>query len=84
MTFSENGILLSPISSWQRLEEHSKPKRLTPLVWKRLIEDNISIRNITRDGILQFIEQANKYHPTIKFTAEIPDAETNFLNTNVY
>ena len=36
------------------------------------------------EGILQFIEQANKHHPTIKFTAEISDRETNFLDTIVY
>ena len=33
---------------------------------------------------MQFIEQANKHHPTIKLTAEISDAETTFLDTNIY
>ena len=28
--------------------------------------------------------QANKHHPTIKFTAEISETETTFLDTNVY
>ena len=32
---------------------------------------------------MQFIEQANKRHPTIKFTAEISETET-FLDTNIY
>ena len=32
---------------------------------------------------MQFIEQANKHHPTIKFTAEISETET-FLDTNMY
>ena len=27
---------------------------------------------------MQFVEQANKHHPTVKFTAEISDAETTF------
>ena len=31
-----------------------------------------------------FIEQANLHHPTIKFTAEISDSETVFLDTTVY
>ena len=31
---------------------------------------------------MQFIEQANKYHPTIKLTAEISDTETICLDTN--
>ena len=33
---------------------------------------------------MQFIVQANKHHPTIKFTAEIPETETTFLDTNIY
>ena len=32
---------------------------------------------------MQYIEQANKHHPTIKFTAEISETET-FLDTNIY
>ena len=57
---------------------------LKPLVWKRFIDDIFTLWNTTREGILQFIEQANKHHPTIKFTAEISDRETNFLDTIVY
>ena len=34
--------------------------------------------------MLQFIEQANKHHPTIKFAAEISETETTFLDTNIY
>ena len=30
------------------------------------------------------IEQANKHHPTIKFTAEISETEATFLDTNIY
>ena len=56
---------------------------LKPLVWKSFIDDIFTLWNTTREGILQFIEQANKHHPTIKFTAEISDRETNFLNTIV-
>ena len=33
---------------------------------------------------MQFIVQANKHHPTIIFTAEIPETETTFLDTNIY
>ena len=33
---------------------------------------------------MQFIGQANKHHPTIKFTAEISETETIFLDTNIY
>ena len=33
---------------------------------------------------MQFIEQANKHHLTMKFTAEISETETTFLDTNIY
>ena len=57
---------------------------LKPLVWKRFIDDIFTLWNTTREEMLQFIEQANKHHPTIKFTAEISDRQTNFLDTIVY
>ena len=56
---------------------------LKPLVWKRYIDDIFSIWNVNKNGVMQFIEQANNHHPTIKFTAEISDKETTFLETNV-
>ena len=33
---------------------------------------------------MQFIEQANKHHPTIKLMAEVSETETTFLDTNIY
>ena len=44
----------------------------------------ISIWNVNKDGVTQFIEQANNHHPTIEFTAEISETETTFLDTNVF
>ena len=55
-----------------------------PLVWKRYIDDIFSLWITNRDRIEHFIEQANKRHPTIKFTAEISDKETTFLDTYIY
>ena len=57
---------------------------LKPLAWKRYIDDILSIWNINKDEVTQFIEQANSHHPTIKFTAEVSDMETTFLDTKVY
>ena len=57
---------------------------IKPLVWKRYIDDVISIWNTTREELTQFIEQANSHHPTIRFTAEISDTETTFLDTKIY
>ena len=52
-----------------------------PLAWTRYIDDIFSIWNINKDEVTLFIEQANRHHPTIKFTAEVSDT---FLDTNVY
>ena len=43
-----------------------------------------TIWTTNRDRIEHFIEQANNHHPTIKFTAEISDTETTFLDTYIY
>ena len=40
--------------------------------------------DISKPDIEAFIEKANLHHPTIKFTAEISDTETVFLDTVVY
>ena len=55
-----------------------------PTVWKRYIDDVFSLWNISKPDIETFIEQANLHHPTIKFTPEISDTETVFLETMVY
>ena len=55
-----------------------------PTVWKRYIDDIFSLWDHSKPDIEAFIEQANLHHPTIKFTAEISDTETVFLDTVVY
>ena len=54
------------------------------LVWKRYINDIFSLWTTNRERIEHFIEQAKNHHPTIKFTAEISDKETTFLDTYIY
>ena len=40
---------------------------------------------VNKEEIEQFVEQANSYHPTIKFTAEVSQLEKKtFLDTTVY
>ena len=56
---------------------------LKPLIWKRYIDDIVSLWTLNREEIMQFIEQANKHHPAIKFMAEFSETETTFLDTNV-
>ena len=57
-----------------------------PLVCgKRYIDDIFSLwNNINKDEINAFTETAKRYHPTIRFTAEIYDKEIIFLDTCVY
>ena len=55
-----------------------------PLVWKRFINDIFSLWNVDKEEIYSFIEQANNHHPTIKFTAEVSETETAFLDTCNY
>ena len=55
-----------------------------PLIWKRYIDDIFSLWETNREVLTEFIDKANNHHPTIKFTAEIFDTETTFLDTSVY
>ena len=55
-----------------------------PLEWKRYIDDVFSLWDTTIDEINLFISHANKFHPTIKFTAEISEKEINFLDTIIF
>ena len=58
--------------------------RIKPKVWKRYINDVFSLWDVIRKDIDLFIEQANTFHPTIKFTAEISENEITFLDTVGY
>ena len=58
-----------------------------PRIFSRQMEAIVyifSIWNINKDVVTQFFEQANSHHPTIKFTAEVSDTETTFLDTKAY
>ena len=45
--------------------------RIKPIVWKRYIDDVFSLWDVQKQDIDLFIQQANTFQPTIKFTAEI-------------
>ena len=53
-------------------------------MWKRYIDDVFSLWDTSTDKIEEFLEKANSFHPTIKFTAEISETEITFLDTKVY
>ena len=61
-----------------------KATEIKPKVWKRYIDDVFSLWDVNRQDIDLFIEQANTFHPTIKFTPEISEKEITFLDTVVY
>ena len=55
-----------------------------PLTWKRFIDDVFCLCDTNKEETEHFIEQANFYHPTIKFTTEVSQSETTFLDTTDY
>ena len=58
--------------------------RIKPKVWKHYIDDVFSLWDGNRKDIDLFIEPANTFHPTTKFTAEISEKEITFLDRVVY
>ena len=55
-----------------------------PREWKRYIDDVYSLWDCNKNEVDRFIQQANAFHPTIKFTAEISENEITFLDTVVF
>ena len=53
--------------------------RIKPIEWKRYIDDVFSLWNKSKQDINLFIEQANQFHPSIKFTAEISENEITLV-----
>ena len=58
--------------------------RIKPIEWKRYIDDIFLLWNKSKQDINFFIEQANQFHRSIKFTAEISENEITFLDTIIY
>ena len=61
-----------------------RQSKINLLEWKRYIHDVFSLLNQNKQDVNLFIEQANQFHPSIKFTAEISESEITFLGTIVY
>ena len=55
-----------------------------PLEWIHYIDRIASLWVTSKDEVLQFIQKANQFHPTIKFTVEISESEATFLDTTIY
>ena len=57
---------------------------IKPLFWNRYIDNVFSLWNTSLDKIESFVEKANNFHPTIRFTDEMSETEITFLDTKVY
>ena len=53
---------------------------IKPIFWKRFINNIILVWDTSRNEIEEFLLKTNNFHPTIKFTAEISETETTFLD----
>ena len=54
---------------------------LKPFSWLRFIDDIDMKWTHGRDSLEDFLQRANNFHPTIKFTAEVSNEEHIFLDT---
>ena len=55
-----------------------------PFEWRRYIDDIFSLWDSDKKDVDKFIEQANKFHPIIKFTAEKSENAITLLDTVVF
>ena len=53
-------------------------------VWKRFIDDIFSLWNIPIKEVSEFVNFANSFHRSIKFTCEMSSERTIFLDTEVF
>ena len=68
-----------------REKEIINKSKVKHLEWKRYIDDVFSLCGTQKESkIDQFILEAIRHHPTIKFTAEKSGKETNFLDTTIF
>ena len=51
---------------------------LKMLIWKRYIDDIFSLRTLNREEIMQFIERANKHHPTVNLWLKFQKQKRHF------
>ena len=78
-------VVALPIFLRQKLEQTIlRQNTKKPLARKRFVDDIFCLWDTNKEDIELFNEQANAYHPTIKFTAEVSQIETTFLDTTAY
>jgi len=72
-------IFMAEIETNLIQENNTKPRE-----WKRYIDDVFSLWDCKRNEVDRFIEQANTFHPTINFTAEISENESLYVHQEIY
>ena len=60
-----------------------EPNEPKPELYRRYIDDCIGATSSTREDLNQFITAVNSFHPTLKYTWEIPDTSLAFLDIKV-
>ena len=55
-----------------------------PIIWKRFIDNIFSVWTSSKQEIDSFIDFANRFHTTIKFTCEMSSEHAVFLDTEVF
>ena len=55
-----------------------------PLVWKRFINDIFSLWNISMQEVSNFVNFANRFHPSITFTCKMSSQRAVVLDTEVF
>ena len=50
-----------------------------PIIWKRFIDDIFSVWTLPEKEISYFVDFANSFHATIKFTHEMSSEKKRFL-----
>ena len=55
-----------------------------PIIWKRFIDDIFSVWTSSKQEISNFVDFANTFHSTIKFTCEMSSERAVFLDTEVF
>ena len=55
-----------------------------PISWKKCIDDIFSVWTSSKQEIDSFIDFANRFHTTIKFTCEMSSEHAVFLDTEVF
>lgn len=62
----------------------STPNHLTPLLWKRFIDDIFLVWTHGEETFQSFTQHLNSFHPTIKFEVTHSTNSVNFLDTTIY